>query len=181
MARTTRPLSAPSNLKALPHKCVGTLANGGIALHHLRERSTFHALDDCLGIYGWLSGAARCWTPLTARARTACCWGTCSITVHATICRKGTRSQGSTGASTPRRERLMCVRGNCDTEVDQMVLHFPIMADYAVFPAGRHLLYATHGHHFGEQLPCSPCAPGIYCCAATPMYPSAPLTRNTRT
>ena len=37
-----------------------------------------------------------------------------------------------------RRERLMCVRGNCDTEVDQMVLHFPIMADYAVFPAGQH-------------------------------------------
>lgn len=32
------------------------------------------------------------------------------------------------------KNRLFCVRGNCDTEVDQMVLDFPIMADYAVFP-----------------------------------------------
>ncbi|MDN0062455.1 phosphodiesterase [Mediterraneibacter glycyrrhizinilyticus] len=30
----------------------------------------------------------------------------------------------------PMREHLLCVRGNCDTEVDQMVLKFPIMADY---------------------------------------------------
>lgn len=33
------------------------------------------------------------------------------------------------------KEKLFCVRGNCDTEVDQMVLDFPIMADYAVFRA----------------------------------------------
>ena len=32
----------------------------------------------------------------------------------------------------PLRERLLCVRGNCDTEVDQMVLHFPIEADFRV-------------------------------------------------
>ena len=38
------------------------------------------------------------------------------------------------------------MRGNCDTEVDQMVLEFPILADYAVFTAGRRLVYATHGH-----------------------------------
>ena len=31
-----------------------------------------------------------------------------------------------------RRDRIFCVRGNCDTEVDQMVLEFPILADYAV-------------------------------------------------
>ena len=30
----------------------------------------------------------------------------------------------------PMKDELLCVRGNCDTEVDQMVLHFPIMADY---------------------------------------------------
>ena len=45
-----------------------------------------------------------------------------------------------------RRERLFCVRGNCDTEVDQMVLTFPILADYSIFPAGSRLIYATHGH-----------------------------------
>ncbi len=31
---------------------------------------------------------------------------------------------------------LLCVRGNCDAEVDQMVLDFPILADYAVLPVG---------------------------------------------
>ena len=34
-----------------------------------------------------------------------------------------------------RKTKIFCVRGNCDTEVDQMVLEFPILADYAVFPA----------------------------------------------
>ena len=34
-----------------------------------------------------------------------------------------------------------------------MVLTFPIMADYAVLPLGKHLIYATHGHHFGEDNP----------------------------
>ena len=43
---------------------------------------------------------------------------------------------------------ILCVRGNCDTEVDQMVLAFPILADYAVLPAGERLVYVTHGHQF---------------------------------
>lgn len=46
---------------------------------------------------------------------------------------------------------IFCVRGNCDTEVDQMVLDFPILADYAVIPAGDRLIYATHGHNFNEN------------------------------
>ena len=32
----------------------------------------------------------------------------------------------------PRKQDLLCVRGNCDTEVDQMVLEFPILADYCI-------------------------------------------------
>lgn len=44
------------------------------------------------------------------------------------------------------KEKLICVRGNCDAEVDQMVLDFPIMADYMILPAGNRLIYATHGH-----------------------------------
>ncbi len=53
------------------------------------------------------------------------------------------------------RERLLCVRGNCDTEVDQMVLPFPILADYAVLPVGDRLMYCTHGHiwHAGKLPP----------------------------
>ncbi len=53
----------------------------------------------------------------------------------------------------PLRERLLCVRGNCDTEVDQMVLEFPILADYAIIPAGERLIYATHGHVYNTQNP----------------------------
>lgn len=51
----------------------------------------------------------------------------------------------------PLKEKLLCVRGNCDTEVDQMVLDFPILADYAVIPVGDRLIYATHGHVYNEN------------------------------
>lgn len=56
----------------------------------------------------------------------------------------------------PLKERLLCVRGNCDSEVDQMVLEFPVLADYALlFSAGR-TIYATHGHLAGEAAPPAP-------------------------
>ena len=58
-----------------------------------------------------------------------------------------------------RKDRILCVRGNCDTEVDQMVLDFPILADYAVLCAGQRLIYVTHGHKFNtKNLP--PLQPG---------------------
>mgnify|MGYP000860042490 CR=1 FL=1 len=49
------------------------------------------------------------------------------------------------------KEDLLCVRGNCDTEVDQMVLNFPVMADYALILYGERNLYATHGHIYNEN------------------------------
>lgn len=48
----------------------------------------------------------------------------------------------------PLKDRITAVRGNCDAEVDQMVLDFPIMADYAILDAGKRLIYLTHGHIF---------------------------------
>ena len=58
-----------------------------------------------------------------------------------------------------KKKKLLCVRGNCDAEVDQMVLEFPVLADYAVLPVGRRLIYATHGHIYHvKNLP--PLAPG---------------------
>ena len=48
---------------------------------------------------------------------------------------------------------LVCVRGNCEAEVDQMVLNFPVMAEYALLPLGRNLIYMTHGHHVNELTP----------------------------
>ncbi len=44
------------------------------------------------------------------------------------------------------KDRIICVRGNCDAEVDQMVLDFPIMAESCMIPIGKHLVMATHGH-----------------------------------
>ena len=49
------------------------------------------------------------------------------------------------------KRHILCVRGNCDTEVDQMVLEFPILADYAILTAGNQMIFATHGHHFNED------------------------------
>ena len=51
------------------------------------------------------------------------------------------------------REHLLCVRGNCEAEVDQMVLSFPVMADYCVLPLDKGMIYATHGHNHGEGNP----------------------------
>ena len=48
---------------------------------------------------------------------------------------------------------LLCVRGNCEAEVDQMVLDFPVMADYCAILLDNHIIYATHGHVYGEDNP----------------------------
>jgi putative phosphoesterase len=46
---------------------------------------------------------------------------------------------------------IIGVRGNCDSEVDQMLLDFPMMADYAVvFAAGRRC-FLTHGHIYSPE------------------------------
>ena len=51
----------------------------------------------------------------------------------------------------PLKSELLCVRGNCDTEVDQMVLQFPILADYALLVLDGKTFYATHGHVFNQD------------------------------
>lgn len=49
------------------------------------------------------------------------------------------------------KQDILCVRGNCDTEVDQMVLEFPILSDYCVVADEERLIYATYGHHYNEE------------------------------
>lgn len=49
------------------------------------------------------------------------------------------------------KQAIVCVRGNCDTEVDQMVLDFPILADYCLLFSGGRRIYATHGHHYNTS------------------------------
>ena len=51
----------------------------------------------------------------------------------------------------PRKQDLLCVRGNCDAEVDQMVLEFPILADYCILYLDNRMIFATHGHVFNEK------------------------------
>ena len=51
----------------------------------------------------------------------------------------------------PLASRIIAVRGNCDSEVDQMVLDFPCMADYALVYDGARQLFLTHGHVYGPQ------------------------------
>ena len=52
------------------------------------------------------------------------------------------------------KEKILCVRGNCEAEVDQMVLPFPCMADYAQLYVDGKLFHLSHGHHQSpEALP----------------------------
>ena len=52
------------------------------------------------------------------------------------------------------KEKILAVRGNCEAEVDQMVLPFPCIADYAMVEADGQLFYLTHGHlHTPDHLP----------------------------
>ena len=48
--------------------------------------------------------------------------------------------------------RIVAVRGNCDSEVDQMLLSFPIMSDYIILVAGGKRIFLTHGHKYNEEL-----------------------------
>ena len=49
------------------------------------------------------------------------------------------------------KDEILCVRGNCDTEVDQMVLDFPCMVDYALLNIDGRTVYATHGHKYNDE------------------------------
>ena len=50
-------------------------------------------------------------------------------------------------------DEIICVRGNCDTEVDQMVLDFPLLADYSYVLADGICIFATHGHKYSPENP----------------------------
>lgn len=48
-------------------------------------------------------------------------------------------------------DEILCVRGNCDAEVDQLMLDFPILAEYCILYLNGRMIFATHGHHFNEE------------------------------
>lgn len=53
----------------------------------------------------------------------------------------------------PLAEKILCVRGNCDCEVDQMVLPFPLLADYGFLELAGRAVYLTHGHVINKNKP----------------------------
>lgn len=49
------------------------------------------------------------------------------------------------------KDKIIATRGNCDSEVDQMLLEFPIMSDFTNLFLGDKRIFATHGHLFIEE------------------------------
>lgn len=49
------------------------------------------------------------------------------------------------------KDQIYSVRGNCDTEVDQMVLEFPVLADYGLLVVNGLTIYLTHGHIYHKD------------------------------
>ncbi len=65
------------------------------------------------------------------------------------------------------RDKILAVRGNCDTEVDQMVLSFPVLADYAVLFLDGRRVYLTHGHRWNAENPLPMSAGDLMLCGHT--------------
>lgn len=49
------------------------------------------------------------------------------------------------------KQELLCVRGNCEAEVDQMMLEFPVMAEYMLMYLNDRMIFVTHGHKFNND------------------------------
>lgn len=49
------------------------------------------------------------------------------------------------------KNKIYAVRGNCEAEVDQMILEFPVMADYCILSVDGRTFYATHGHIYNQD------------------------------
>lgn len=51
------------------------------------------------------------------------------------------------------KQDILAVRGNCEAEVDQMVLEFPVMAEYMIMYLKDRMIFVTHGHKFNTSNP----------------------------
>ncbi|MFT5872587.1 MAG: putative phosphoesterase [Clostridium sp.] len=49
------------------------------------------------------------------------------------------------------KDKLIAVRGNCDSEVDQMIIEYPMMSDYSIILYNNRRLFLTHGHIYNEE------------------------------
>lgn len=77
-----------------------------------------------------------------------------------------------TALLTPHAAQIMAVRGNCDSEVDAMVLPFPVQSGYSHLLVGERRFFLTHGHLYDEKkLP--PLTPGSAFCFGHTHVPRA--------
>lgn len=49
------------------------------------------------------------------------------------------------------KNNIIAVRGNCDSEVDQMVLNYPLMSEYSTILYNGKRLFLTHGHIYNKN------------------------------
>ena len=64
---------------------------------------------------------------------------------------EGLDAQGVAAALNRMADRIVALRGNCDSEVDQMLLDFPILSDYILLVDNGKKLFLTHGHIYNES------------------------------
>ncbi|HEX3077711.1 MAG TPA: phosphodiesterase [Lachnospiraceae bacterium] len=64
---------------------------------------------------------------------------------------KGYNPKGVIRLLNERKAELLCVRGNCDADVDQMVLEFPILSDSMILYLDGRMVFATHGHLYNTE------------------------------
>ena len=68
----------------------------------------------------------------------------------------GHNPKGVVALLNPLKDKIIACRGNCDAEVDQMLLEFPVLADYNLVVDNGVRLFCTHGHIYTpEKLPCT--------------------------
>lgn len=77
-------------------------------------------------------------------------------------------------------ERLLCVKGNCESEVDQMVLNFPVLAEYAVIILNGKRVYLTHGHKWNADNPLPVSAGDLMLCGHTHVPTVIPFGNGNR-
>jgi len=64
---------------------------------------------------------------------------------------EGLNAPGIVDLLNPLSDKIIAVRGNCDSEVDQMLLKFPMMADYCMVVENGKKLFLTHGHKYSPE------------------------------
>lgn len=64
---------------------------------------------------------------------------------------EGLNAMGVADALNRLSDKIIAIRGNCDSEVDQMLLKFPMLGDYAMLVIGGKRFFLTHGHKYHPE------------------------------